>query len=59
MTDQERIRAARLESMRAWREKNREHINKYHREWSRKNRDRVNLYQSRYWLKKAADMLDK
>ena len=58
MTDKERLRAVRLESLRAWREENREHINAYHREWSKNNRDKVNRYQQRYWLKKAIDALE-
>lgn len=47
---------ARREYARAWREKNREHINEYQRKWNKENPDKVRAAKDRYWEKKAAEL---
>lgn len=37
----------------------REARNAYQREWARKNRDKVKATQQRYWIKRAAQEIDK
>jgi hypothetical protein len=58
MTEEERIQEAKNKSRKHWQDQNRKRINEYHRTWSKHNPDKIKRYQSRYWLKKAAELLD-
>jgi len=56
--EEELIRHAKAEYMRAWRQKNREKVLAYNREWRKRNKDKVREYNRRYWLKKAKEKLN-
>lgn len=51
-------RKARQEYMKAWRNRNRDHIREYTKEWRSENRGRINEYQQTYWLKRAKRVMD-
>lgn len=55
MAMSEKATAARRKYQKAWREKNRDHINEYRRLWVHRNTDRILTANERYWEKKAAD----
>jgi kynurenine formamidase len=56
--EEELIRRAKAEYMRAWRQRNREKVLAYNREWRKQNKDKVKEYNRRYWLKKAREKLN-
>lgn len=53
----ETAKKARAEYQKAYREKNRERLNKYRRNWNKENPDKIQKYQETYWNKKAEEAL--
>lgn len=45
--------------MRAWREKNRDHVRKYAAEWRKNNPDKVAKHMETYWEKQADKATDR
>lgn len=56
LTQEEKIRKAKREYMRKYREKNKEKVNKLNREWRKANPEKVKEYQERFWEKKAKEL---
>lgn len=47
---------ARRAYIRAWKKKNREHLQEYQRKWRKQNPEKVKQYAETYWAKKAVDL---
>lgn len=45
--------------MKAWREKNRDHVRKYAAEWRKNNPDKVAKHQEDYWIRQADRAADR
>lgn len=54
----ERLKQARREYMKRWREKNREHIRQYDREWVKNNPEKVEAARVRFYEKQAEKLLN-
>lgn len=52
----EAAKEARKAYIRAWREKNRDHLKEYQNKWRKENPEKVKQYNATYWEKKAAEL---
>ena len=56
LTEEEKIKRAKREYLRKYRENNRDKINAYHKEYRQAHKDKIKEYNQNYWKRKAKDL---